>query len=120
MLNFALNPLFEITAGLEKQSSKNIKKMSCYTVLLLSKATMLRITKNMSGERFLFDSSAKEIHDLRNEKFLCQISDIIEEGNEQGVDSLIVSRIIGNDECPFCIGQKEVAKKTAYQKMHSS
>ena len=81
---------------------------------------MLRITKNMSGERFLLDIDTKEIHDLKNEKFLCHISDIIEEDKSQGIQDLAVSRIIGHQACPFCMGEKEVAKKTVHQVMHSA
>ena len=63
-----------------------------------------RRTGHMSGERYLGNTSKREVHDLDNEKTNCQIDEIIKAGNDKPFDSLVAAHNAGYDNCAYCIG----------------
>jgi hypothetical protein len=65
-----------------------------------------RHTGNMNGERYLGNSSPSkmEVHDLDNEKTLCQIDEIIKARHDRPYNSLTAAQTAGFDNCAYCIG----------------
>jgi hypothetical protein len=57
-------------------------------------------------EKYLGNRKHKEVHDLENEKSLCQIREIIDAGNAVVFtpDILKQAHKEGYDNCAFCIG----------------
>jgi hypothetical protein len=65
-----------------------------------------RWTGHMNGERYLGNTSKKEVHDLDNEKTggnECQIDEIIRAGNDKPFDTLSAARSAGYDNCAYCL-----------------
>lgn len=65
-----------------------------------------RWTGHMNGERYLGNSSKKEVHDLDNEKTganQCQINEIIRAGNDKPFNSLAAANAAGYDNCAYCL-----------------
>jgi len=65
-----------------------------------------RSTGNMSGERYLGNTSSKEVHDLDNENTSesgCQIDEIIAAGHDTPFDSLSEAHNAGYDNCDKCL-----------------
>jgi hypothetical protein len=61
----------------------------------------------MNGERYLGNTSTKEVHDLDKEdtnKNGCQIDEIIAAGNDTPFDSLAAAYAKGYDNCAKCVG----------------
>jgi len=48
--------------------------------------------------------SKREVHDLDNEKTVCQIGEIIQAGHAKPYNSLITAHDDGYDNCHYCIG----------------
>ncbi len=65
---------------------------------------MRRYTGNMNGERYLGNTNTTEVHDLDNEKTLCQIDEIIRAGHDRPFNSLNDAHNAGYDNCHWCIG----------------
>lgn len=65
---------------------------------------MRRYTGNMNGERYLGNVNTTEVHDLDNEKSLCQIDEIIKAGHDQPFQSLEAAHRAGYNNCHWCIG----------------
>jgi hypothetical protein len=67
-----------------------------------------RYSGNMNGERYLGNTSKKEVHDLDNEKTgssQCQIDEIIAAGNDKPFDTLTAASNAGYDNCAHCLGR---------------
>ena len=65
-----------------------------------------RWTGHMNGERYLGNTSKKEVHDLDNEKTganQCQIDEIIAAGNDKPFNSLSAAHSAGYDDCAYCL-----------------
>lgn len=58
----------------------------------------------MKGQRYMIDIGKKQVHDLFNVKTNCQINDIMEEGNDKPISSLIDAHKSGYKDCIWCIG----------------
>ena len=60
----------------------------------------------LNGARYCANTSPskKEVHDLDNEKTLCQIDEIVQAGHAKPYHSLQAARIDGYDNCHWCIG----------------
>ena len=56
------------------------------------------------GARYCGNRHKMEVHDLDNEKTLCQIDEIIRAGNAVGLSFLSEAHTQGFDNCAFCIG----------------
>lgn len=56
------------------------------------------------GKRFCGNTSKKEVHDLDNERVICQIDEIIRAGHAIPFDTLQEARTQGYDNCAYCIG----------------
>jgi hypothetical protein len=65
---------------------------------------MRRYTGNMNGEKYLGNRNTTEVHDLDNEKTLCQIDEIIRAGHDKPFNSLSDAHAAGYDNCAYCIG----------------
>lgn len=66
-----------------------------------------RWTGNMSGERYLGNTSSKEVHDLDQEDVNengCQIDEIIEAENDTPFNLLSDAHEAGYDDCDKCLG----------------
>ena len=66
-----------------------------------------RHTGNMNGERYLGNTSKKEVHDLDKEDTAangCQIDEIIRAGNDKPFTSLATAHAEGYDNCAKCVG----------------
>jgi hypothetical protein len=60
----------------------------------------------MSGERYLGNTSKKQVHDLDNEKTganECQIDEIIRAGNDTPFNSLAAAHGAGYGDCDYCL-----------------
>jgi hypothetical protein len=60
----------------------------------------------MNGERYLGNTSKKEVHDLDNEKTganQCQIDEIIRAGNDKPFNSVAAAHAAGYDNCAYCL-----------------
>jgi hypothetical protein len=66
-----------------------------------------RYTGHMNGERYLANTnpSKREVHDLDNEKTLCQIDEIIRAGHDKPYNSREAANRDGFDNCAYCIGR---------------
>ena len=66
-----------------------------------------RHTGHMNGERYLANTnlSKREVHDLDNEKSLCQIDEIIRAGHDKPYNSHEAATRDGFDNCAHCIGR---------------
>ena len=65
-----------------------------------------RYKGNMNGQRYLGNTSKKEVHDLDNEKTAanqCQIDEIIAAGNDKPFDTLASAHTAGYDDCDYCL-----------------
>ena len=64
-----------------------------------------RNTGHMNGERYLANTSPskREVHDLDNEKTLCQIDEIIQAGHDSPYNSLKDAEQDGYDHCAYCL-----------------
>jgi hypothetical protein len=65
-----------------------------------------RYKGNMWGERYLGNTSKKEVHDLENEKTgknECQIDEIITAGHDKPFSSLGDAHEAGYDDCDYCL-----------------
>jgi len=60
----------------------------------------------MNGERYLANNnpSKREVHDLDNEKTVCQVDEIISAGHDKPYNSLDAAKRDGFDNCAYCIG----------------
>lgn len=58
------------------------------------------------GKRFLGNRNKSEVHDLDNEKHMCQINEIIRAGHAVTFtpDTLAEAHRRGYDNCAYCIG----------------
>lgn len=56
------------------------------------------------GARYCGNINTKEVHDLDNEKLLCQINEIIQAGHAKPFNSIIEAHREGFDNCAYCIG----------------
>ena len=58
------------------------------------------------SRRYLGNSNTKEVHDLKNEKPLCQINEILRAGHAVGFvpDTLDEAHANGYDNGAYCIG----------------
>jgi len=56
------------------------------------------------GSRYCGNKNKKEVHDLDNEKVLCQIDEIIRAGHAVPFNTLPDARQAGYDNCHYCIG----------------
>ena len=67
---------------------------------------MRRYRGNMNGERYLANKSPskKEVHDLDNEKTLCQIDEVIRAGHDEPYSTLAAAHAAGYDNCAYCLG----------------
>ena len=65
-----------------------------------------RFTGRMRGERFLANASPSklEVHDLDNERDVCQIDEIIRAGHERPFESRAAAKAEGYDNCAHCLG----------------
>lgn len=63
-----------------------------------------RFNGNMNGERYLGNINKKEVHDLDNEKNLCQINEIIRAGHDKPFSTLNEAKLSGYDNCHWCLG----------------
>jgi hypothetical protein len=63
-----------------------------------------RYTGGMNGQRYLGNKNKKEVHDLDNEKTLCQIDEILKAGNAVPFNTLDEANRAGYDNCKWCIG----------------
>lgn len=63
-----------------------------------------RRSGNMKGERYLGNTNTKEVHDLDNEKALCQIDEIIAAGHDRPFNTLQDATAAGFDKGHYCIG----------------
>jgi hypothetical protein len=65
-----------------------------------------RWTGNMNGERYLANTSPskREVHDLDNERTLCQIDEIIRAKHDKPYHSQGAANLAGYDNCAYCIG----------------
>lgn len=66
-----------------------------------------RYTGNMKGERYLGNTSSKEVHDLDKEDTSesgCQIDEIIEADHATPFTSLKEAHDEGYDDCAKCLG----------------
>ena len=66
-----------------------------------------RWTGNMNGERYLGNTSKKEVHDLDNEKDQCQIDEIIGAGHDTPFRTLAKAHAEGYDNGHYCLGGSE-------------
>ncbi len=65
-----------------------------------------RHTGNMNGERYLGNTSKKEVHDLDKEDTKsngCQIDEIIRAGHDKPFNSLTTAHVQGYDNCDKCL-----------------
>jgi hypothetical protein len=65
-----------------------------------------RYKGNMNGQRYLGNTSKKEVHDLDNEKTAanqCQIDEIITADNDKPFDTLASAHTAGYDDCDYCL-----------------
>lgn len=65
-----------------------------------------RYRGHMNGERYLANASPSklEVHDLDNEKTVCQIDEIIKAGHDRPFNSLEEAKRKGFDNCAHCLG----------------
>ena len=63
-----------------------------------------RWTGNMQGERYLGNTSTKEVHDLDSEKTNCQIDEVIAAGHDKPFNTLPAAHAAGYDNCAYCLG----------------
>jgi hypothetical protein len=56
------------------------------------------------GARFCGNTSKKEVHDLDNEKVVCQIDEIVQAGHAIPFNTLYEAQMKGFDNCDWCIG----------------
>lgn len=70
----------------------------------------LRFDGNMRGERFVGNTLTLEVHDLLNEKTLCQIDEILKAGNDEPILTLFEAKLKGYDHCPYCIIDEDFRK----------
>lgn len=66
-----------------------------------------RTDGNMSGERYLGNTSSNEVHDLDKEDTSengCQIDEIIAAGHDTPFDTLSAAHEAGYDNCDKCLG----------------
>lgn len=68
---------------------------------------MRRNKGNMHGEKYLGNVNTKEVHDLDNEKSLCQIDEIISAGHDTPFNSLEDAHNKKFDNCAYCIGNSK-------------
>ncbi|MCX6168674.1 MAG: hypothetical protein NTX65_05020 [Ignavibacteriales bacterium] len=61
----------------------------------------------MNGEKYLGNKNTKEVHDLDNEKKVCQIDEIINAANDVPFTSLLEAYIQKFDNCAYCIGNSK-------------
>ena len=64
---------------------------------------MRKYLAKMRGERYLGNLNTKEVHDLDNEKSMCQTNKIIMAGNEKPFPILSAAREAGFNECLYCM-----------------
>ena len=65
-----------------------------------------RHTGNMKGERYLGNTSSKEVHDLDNEDTAangCQINEIISAKHDTPFTSLASAHVNGYSDCDKCL-----------------
>jgi len=65
-----------------------------------------RYTGNMNGERYLGNTSRKEVHDLDNEKTgknECQIDEIIAAKHDKPYTTLTAAHDDGYGDCAYCL-----------------
>lgn len=65
-----------------------------------------RFSGRMNGERYLANSSPtkREVHDLDNERVVCQIDAILRAMHERPYNYLADAHRDGYDNCAYCIG----------------
>ncbi len=58
------------------------------------------------GKRFVGNSDHMEVHDLDNEKTMCQIDEIIKAGHAVTFtpDTLVEAHRLKYDNCAYCLG----------------
>ena len=68
---------------------------------------MRRHKGQMNGERYLGNSSKREVHDLDQEETSpsgCQIDEVIRAGHERPFVALSTAHAAGYDNCAKCLG----------------
>jgi len=68
---------------------------------------MRRWSGHMNGEQYLANVNTKEVHDLDNEKTVCQIDEIIRAGHDRPYTSLSSAHSAGYDNCAYCLGSSK-------------
>ena len=63
-----------------------------------------RYKGNMNGERYMGNTSTKEVHDLDNEQTNCQIDEVIRAGHDKPFTDLNVAHRAGYDNCAYWMG----------------
>ena len=63
-----------------------------------------RLEEPLNNSRYCVDVKKREIHDLDNEKLLCQIDSVIKEGNVRPYLDIISAHMEGFVDCRCCIG----------------
>ena len=58
----------------------------------------------MNGEKYMGNAHKMEVHDLDNEKSLCQIDEILRAGHERPFQVLPDAHAQGYDNCAYCLG----------------
>jgi len=68
---------------------------------------MRRFRGEMKGERFMGNKIKRELHDLENEKPLCQIDAILNAKHEIAFNFYYEARDTGYNNCAFCLGNSK-------------
>ena len=66
-----------------------------------------RLDPPLDGNRYCGNTNKKEVHDLDNEKIVCEIDEIIDAGHARifTPDTLEQANKEGYDDCAYCIGR---------------
>lgn len=68
---------------------------------------MRRYKGEMNGEKFIGNIIKRELHDLDNEKPLCQIDHILNAKNEIPFNFYFEAKDAGYNNCVYCLGNSK-------------
>ena len=68
---------------------------------------MRRQGSPLFGAKYCGNTNKMEVHDLDNEKPVCQIDEIIKAGHAVPISSLADAHQRGFDNCAYCIGNSQ-------------
>jgi hypothetical protein len=68
---------------------------------------MRRFKGEINGEKFIGDKNKRELHDLDNEKPLCQIDHILNAKNEIPFNFYFEAKDAGYNNCVYCLGNSK-------------